>query len=136
MADVTRSQRPLSERQAEVVRRVMKEEAERAARKAAYEATKTAAPLGKGIVIEGTIISVKDQPGYAYGTTDWKMTVECDGYRVWGSVPRSLIGNIITAGCYDRLKGQRVRFVAEVLPSKGGDASFAIYKRPKQAEKL
>jgi hypothetical protein len=136
MADVIRSQRPLSERQTEVVRRIMNEEADRAARKAAYEATKTAAPLGKGITIEGTIISVKDQPGYAYNTVDWKMTVECDGYRVWGSVPSSLIGNIITAGCYGRLKGQRVRFVAEVLPSKGGDANFAIYKRPKQAEKL
>jgi DNA-binding phage protein len=136
MADVVRSQKPLSERQAEVVRRIMNEEADRAARKAAYEATKTAAPLGKNIVIEGTIISVKDQPGYAYNTVDWKMTVECDGYRVWGSVPSSLIGNIITAGCYDRLKGQRVRFVAEVVASKGGDASFAIYKRPKQAEKL
>lgn len=136
MTDVIRSQRPLSERQAEVVRRIMKEEAECAAKKAAYEATKTVASLGKGVTIEGTIISVKDQPGYAYNTVDWKMTVECDGYRVWGSVPRSLIGNIITAGCYDRLKGQRVRFVAEVLPSKGGDASFAIYKRPKQAAKL
>lgn len=135
MADVIRAQKPLSERQAEVVRRIMKEETERAAKKAAYEATKTAAPLGKGITIEGTIISVKDRPGYAYGTTDWKMTVECDGYRVWGSVPSSLVGNIITAGCYDRLKGQRVRFVAEVLPSKD-DVSFAIYKRPKQAEKL
>lgn len=64
------------------------------------------------------------------------MTVECTGYRVWGSVPSSLIGNIITAGCYAQLKGQRVRFVAEVVASKGGDASFAIYKRPKQAEKL
>jgi hypothetical protein len=136
MADVIRSQKPLSERQAEVVRRIMNEEIERTAKKAAYEATKTAAPLGKGITIEGTIISVKDQPGYAYGTVDWKMTVECEGYRVWGSVPRSLIGNTITAGCYYRLKGQRVRFVAEVVANKGGDASFAIYKRPKQAEKL
>ena len=136
MADVVRSQKPLSERQAEVVRRIMNEEADRAARKAAYEATKTAAPLGKNIVIEGTIISVKDQPGYAYGTTDWKMTVECDGYRVWGSVPSILVGNTIKASSYSELKDQRVRFVAEVAASKGGDASFAIYKRPKQAEKL
>lgn len=54
MADVIRAQRPLSERQAEVVRRIMTEEANRAAKKAVYEATKTAAPLGKG-----TIVSVK-----------------------------------------------------------------------------
>jgi len=130
------TQEPLSDRQADAVRRIMTREAERNARQAAYEASKTTAPLGKGITVEGTIISVKDQPGYAYGTTDWKMTVECAGYRVWGSVPRSLIGNIITAGCYDRLKGQQVRFVAELVPSKGEDPSFVYFKRPTKAERL
>jgi hypothetical protein len=132
MFEIVSSQKPLTANQTAAVRRIMEQEA----KQAAYEATKTAAPLGKGITIEGTILSVKDQPGYAYNTVDWKMTVECDGYRVWGSVPSSLIGNIITAGCYDALKGQRVRFVANVEPSRNGDASFAIYKRPKQAEKL
>lgn len=136
MFEIVSSQKPLTVNQTAAVRRILEQEAKRAAKQAAYEATKTAAPLGKGITIEGTIISVKDQPGYAYNTVDWKMTVECDGYRVWGSVPSALIGNIITAGCYDALKGQRVRFVANVEPSRNGDASFAIYKRPKQAEKL
>jgi hypothetical protein len=136
MFEIVSSQKPLTVNQTAAVRRIMEQEAKRAAKQAAYEATKTAAPSGKGITIEGTVISVKDQPGYAYNTVDWKMTVECDGYRVWGSVPSALIGNIITAGCYDALKGQRVRFVANVEPSRNGDASFAIYKRPKQAEKL
>jgi hypothetical protein len=135
MADVIRSQRPLTERQAEAVRRIMKEEAEHAAKKATYESAKTAAPLGKNITIEGTIISVKDQPGYNYGTTQWRMTVECDSYRVWGSVPRSLVEDaaLVTDRHYRQLTGQRVRFVAEVVPSKGDDASFAIYKRPTNA---
>lgn len=136
MADIIRSQRPLSERQADAVRRNIERDAAQTAKQAAYEASKKPAPLGKGITVEGTIISVKSQPGYAYGTTDWKMTVEADGYRVYGSVPRSLIGNIITAGCYDRLKGQRVRFVAELVPSKSEDPSFVIAKRPTKAEKI
>jgi hypothetical protein len=136
MVDRVRDLEPLSERQAEVVRDIAAREADHAARRAVYEASKTTAPLGKGLTVEGTVISVKPQDGYAYGTTDWKMTVECAGYRVWGSVPRSLIGNIITAGCYDRLKGQRVRFVAELVPSKGDDPSFVYFKRPTKAEKL
>lgn len=136
MCDMVGTQRPLSDRQAEVIRRIMKEQADRKAKQDAYEATKKAAPLGKGVTVEGTIISVKgEQDHYSYyDKTVWKMTVQCDGFRVWGTVPSSLIGPIITAGCYDELKGQKIRLTAEFVPSKG-DPSFAIFKRPR-ADKI
>jgi DNA-binding phage protein len=138
MADVIRAQKPLSERQAEVIRRIMAEGVQREAKKAAYDATKKPAPLGKGITVEGTIISLKKQETYyTYnGEVTWKMTVQCDGYRVYSTVPNSLIGNIISSTSYSDLKDQRVRFVAELVSSKGGDPSFVIAKRPKNAEKI
>lgn len=136
MADRVGTQQPLSERQAEVVRRIMDEQTAQTAKQAAYEATKKTAPLGKGVIIEGTIISIKgEQDRYSYyDKIVWKMTVECDGYRVWGSVPSSLVDPVFER--YETLRGQQVRFVAELVASKGGNESFAIFKRPTKAEKI
>jgi hypothetical protein len=136
MIDLVREQKPLTDNQANAVRRIAQAEVDRKAKQAAYDAAKKAAPLGKGVTVEGTIISVKgEQDRYSYyDKTIWKMTVECDGYRVYGSVPASLIGPIISVGCYERLRGQRVRFVATLEPSKGGDVSFVIAKRPTKAQ--
>lgn len=138
MADIVARTERLTERQADTVRRNMERTAQREARQAAYDATKKAAPLGKGITVEGIIISIKgeqDQFSY-YDKTVWKMTVQCDGYRVWGTVPSILVRNPIKNEQYENLKGQRVRFVATLEPSKGGDPSFVIAKRPTKAEKI
>ena len=131
-----RGQKPLTDNQANAIRRIAKAEADRKAKQAAYDAAKKAAPLGKGITVEGTIISVKgEQDRYSYyDKLVWKMTVECDGYRVWGTVPSVLVRNPIKDEQYIALQGQRVRFVAELVPSKDGDVSFVIAKRPTKAE--
>jgi hypothetical protein len=132
MVELIIDQTPLSERQAAAVRQNMERDASRKAK----QATKKTAPLGKGVIVAGTIISVKgEQDRYSYyDKLVWKMTVECDGYRVWGTVPSILVRNPIKSEQFEALKGQRVRFVAELVASKGGDPSFAIFKRPKDAQ--
>lgn len=125
-------QKPLTDNQANAVRQIVKQDADRKAKQATYGASKKAAPLGKGITVEGTIISIKgEQDRYSYyDKKSWKMTVECDGYRVWGTVPSILVRNPLV------LQGQRVRFVANLEPSKSGDPSFVIAKNPRGAVKL
>ena len=88
----------------------------------ARDAAKRSVPVGR-VVIEGVILSTKPQES-AYGTT-WKMLVEGDGWKVWGSIPSEIF--------QPAEKGVRVRFTATVEPSQD-DPSFGFYKRPTKAE--
>ena len=95
------------------------------------EAAKAAAEAivdGKQI-ITGEIISTKwvDEV-YCYGQRILKMVVKDDrGFKVWGTVPRSII-----EANDDALKGQRVTFSATVQASKDDD-KFGFFKRPTKA---
>ena len=103
--------------------------AEWAAKNAAENANAEAIVNGKQ-VITGEVITVKTQEGY-YGDT-LKMLVRDDrGFKVWGSVPRSLSN----AAYEDRttVKGSRVTFSATVEASED-DNKFGFYKRPTKAK--
>jgi len=103
--------------------------AEWAAKNAAENADAEAIVNGKQ-VITGVVLTVKTQEGY-YGDT-LKMLVRDDrGFKVWGSVPRSLSN----AAYEDRttVKGSRVTFSATVEASED-DNKFGFYKRPTKAK--
>lgn len=83
-------------------------------------AAQVPAPEGK-VQIEGIIVKFKCVEN-CYGST-LKMLVECDGYKVWGSVPKALM---------DAVLDDTVRFTATVERSRD-DESFAFFKRPTKA---
>lgn len=118
----------ISERQEELVLKIAREEAEKAAQKEeANEVEVPSVPVIEGrYVIEGKVVSTKWQESY-YGDT-FKMLVEVTtdegAFRVWGTVPAALSG-------VDR--GDVVRFTAAVEQSNK-DESFGFYKRPSKAE--
>lgn len=111
-------ERPLTENQAKAVRGIM----ERAAREAS-EST----PVVEGrVVITGKVLSVKERFS-AYGSV-LKITVKDDrGFRVWGTLPRSIGGQ----GC----TGRRVTFHA-IVEASDDDPAFGFFKRPTKAEIL
>jgi hypothetical protein len=81
---------------------------------------KSACPTGK-VTIEGTIVGIK-WAQTQFGSQE-KMIVESNGFKVYGSVPKSLDGVV---------KGNKVRFVATVEQSRD-DESFGFFSRPTQA---
>jgi hypothetical protein len=124
----------LSTKQAEFVTRLVgelesaeEETAKRDAVKAQEEANAKPVPTGK-VVIEGEVLTVKPVVNDfdPYGGSVLKMLVSGDGWKVWGSVPRSIDG-------VD--KGAMVRFTATVK-AKDGEPSFGYYSRPTKAEVL
>lgn len=92
------------------------------AKVAAVESAKRPVPTGR-IVVEGVVLSTKLVES-DYGVT-LKMLVEGDGWKVWGTRPRSI----------EVERGSRVRFTATVEASRE-DASFGFYSRPTKAEIL
>ncbi len=112
----------LSENQITTAFKVATDTAQRAVDKAAEADAACDVPEGRHTVT-GVIISLKDQPGYAYNTTDYKMLVKCDGYRLFGSVPSSILRNLDI--------GDTVTFAAALQPKEKG---FGFYKRPTKAE--
>lgn len=127
----------LSERQVAAVRRGITRDAERAARDAEFRANAKPVPTGKAVQVEGTVLKVDARDGYAYGTSDYVMTVECDGYRVWTRVPKALQGsaNLTIRNNYFALVGGRVRFTADITASDR-DENFGFAKRPRKAERV
>lgn len=78
---------------------------------------------GKGIIIEGEVLSVKWQEN-AYGGR-FVTTVKDDrGFIVWGSRPSKLAWE----------KGERVRFKAGEVTKSDRDETFGFFKRPTSAE--
>jgi hypothetical protein len=112
----------LSEKQIATAYKVATDQVQRAADKIAEAAAECDVPEGRHTVT-GVIVSLKDQPGYAYNTTDYKMLVKCDGYRLFGSVPTSILRNLDI--------GDTVTFAAALEPKEKG---FGFYKRPTKAE--
>lgn len=94
--------------------------AERAAEKAQGQ------PVVEGkITVEGQVLSVKWQEN-DYGSRQVMTVADDRGFKVWGSVPRS-IDNVE--------RGDRVRFNATVEASDR-DETFGFYKRPTKAVTL
>ncbi len=99
------------------------QQSEREKRDAAHEAGEDA-PEGR-IVINGIVLAFKLQSSQ-FGDT-LKMLVQDDrGFRVWGSVPKSLD---------DAERESRITFTATVTASDR-DAKFGFFKRPTKAEIL
>lgn len=106
--------------------------ATRAADKVVEEANARPVVEGKGIAVEGEILVIKYQDGYAYGALDCKMLVRLDGYKLWGTCPRNIEEAVLDVDD-STLIGKTVRFVANVEVSRD-DASFGFFKRPRKAE--
>lgn len=119
----------ISEKQVALVFKIAQQEAERAQRIADREAEAAAlaasgvrVPTGRGTV-EGTILSVREQEG-AYGF-QIKVLVQADeGWKVWGTLPRSL--------WEDARVGARISFKATITASND-DPVFGFFSRPTNA---
>lgn len=118
MKDRLQDRRPLTERQTAAVRRI--------AEKAATEATSSSpVPVTEArIVVTGEVISVKEQFN-AYGSTIKMLVRDDQGFKVWGTMPSSIMGEQCT--------GKRVTFTARVTPSDN-DETFGFFSRPTKAE--
>ena len=117
----------ITERQLAAVLKVIERDAERAERQAqwATEAELAAdAPTGK-VTVTGEILSLKSQETM-YGST-LKMIVKTeDGWKLWVTVPTSIMGTD------EGLLNKTVTLTATVTPSDR-DPKFAFGKRPTKA---
>lgn len=120
----------LSEAQVALAFKIEREERERAERAAKREAEREAllaqgvrVPTGR-LVITGTVLSIREQES-AYGF-QMKMLVQSDeGWKVWGTMPLSLMGIGVEVG-------DRVTFTAAISASDD-DPVFGFYSRPTKA---
>jgi hypothetical protein len=137
--DVTRKLRQygsLSENQTAAVRRVIATTIERQAQREQDAIENPAAPVVEGrIVVTGEVLTTKWQDS-DFGST-LKMLVRDDrGFKVWGSVPKSLQASWSSVTGEDTPsveKGNRVTFTAQVEKSRD-DETFGFFKRPTQAK--
>jgi hypothetical protein len=120
----------ISEKQVALVFKIAQQEAERAVRRAEQEAQAKAladagvrVPVGR-VDIVGKVLSTKGVDS-AYGYVV-KMLVQSDaGWKVWGTMPRSLDAQI----------GDRVTFKASITQSDD-DPVFGFFSRPTNAAVL
>jgi hypothetical protein len=117
--DVVRDGETLTDAQVAALWKAITDEAERLAKEIEV-------PEGRQVV-EVEVLKVRDEEDTfsPYGGTVWKMLVQADGFRLYGSVPSSIVGAIE--------RGSRVRFTATLQPKETG---FGFYKRPTKAEVL
>jgi hypothetical protein len=127
----------LSDRQANYLRKLVEQhdnsEAVQAARDAA-EAAKADCPRGRDVVV-GTVLSIK-ATYTAFGMVD-NMLVESDtGFRVFGTLPKSLATALEHTIYWDGAgtakfleEKPRVQFTATITPSDT-DPKFGFYTRP------
>lgn len=104
----------LSQKQADALKRACQQERDR--KKEAK--TEILPPEGRQ-EITGEVLSVKEHHSM-YGVS-LKMTVKCDGFRLWGTVPKSI----------DPQRGDTVTFTATVQPKEKG---FGFFSRPHGGE--
>lgn len=89
---------------------------------------------GKGVEVEGEVLSAKVREN-DWGV-EYKMLVRDDrGFKVWGTVPTSIIEAMDATAKIGSLKGSRVYFVANVKASDD-DPTFGFAKRPRKAALL
>ncbi len=117
----------ISTKQAGLVFRLAREQAEYAERRAAEEARAAAAPdVPEGrYTLTGEVLTTKWQES-RYGTTLKMLVLDDCGFKVWGSVPSHLD---------DLERGERIRFDATVERSDD-DPKFGFFKRPTKAQRL
>ncbi len=115
----------VSEKVLAILRKSMKSDAEYAERQAERDAQKVEVVEGKR-QIEGVISSTKYEFNrFAYnGEEILKIVVDCGGYRLYGTCPKSIADE-------ENLVGKTVRFTATV---KAKELGFGFYSRPKKAE--
>lgn len=95
----------------------------------------TVPDFAEPVAVEGTLVSLKEKD------SDWgvqikallKVATEAGVYRLWGTVPRTLLEAVDWD--YERLRGVRVAFEAKVTPSRD-DPAFGFWGYPKQARLL
>ncbi len=124
----------ISERQAELVKKIAREHTERQERREVELEAKADVPdVPEGRVeVTGTIISTKWVDGYRPDDQTLKMLVESEeGWRIWGTCPTAIL-EAVEYGT-EELKGSKVRFTAAIEPSKD-DRLFGFYKRPTKPE--
>ena len=112
----------LSERQVTAMLEAAKRSAERVAAEAAEAVNAQPLPTGT-VTIEGEVLTTKVQEN-RFGS-ELKMLVKGLGWKVWGTVPRSLEAH----------RGAVVRFTATVEASDD-DPTFGFFKRPRNAQIL
>jgi hypothetical protein len=117
----------ISDKQIALVQKIVREEKERAERKAVEDARPKARAAEGRREITGTILSVKWQESpYRYGSSLKQLVevTEQDGsvWRAWGTVP---------AAIDEVQKGAVVAFTATFKPAD--DPDFAFYSRPTKA---
>lgn len=118
----------ISDRQAWLIEKIAKEEAEKVPAEEAPEPG-TVPVTDERVTFTGKIVSIKEKVDhYAYGGYVLKMLVECnDGegpYRVYGSLPKA---------CRNADRGDIVQFGAKVQRSDD-DESFGFFSRPTKAK--
>jgi hypothetical protein len=127
----------LSDRQAEVAKRFLKEGLDRIEERARELAERKSAPAPSGrVVVTGKVLTVKEYEvedpfsgrwGSGYKTI-YKMLVEDDrGFRCFGSLPSGI--------SLEKKSGARITFRATLEPKKD-DITFAFFKRPSNAAVL
>lgn len=144
----------LSERQAEAVLNAYAKGVEIAISKVNRrfeDAEAGPAPIGDGIEVEGTVLTVKEYDSQ-YGV-NYKFLVKLDnGSKVWSTIPKmsNFEWGWEARNIYDRtrmndpyadyaeavyglFKLARVRFTANFIPGRDGDPTFSIAKRPRKA---
>lgn len=143
MADIAgraRQYGSISDKQVALLERLMgwldEAEARRAARqaqRAATLATGVTLPTEGRQVITGEIASIEVRDNGFTGGIRIVMTVRDDrGFRVWGTLPRSLDPG---HGSLDNLRGRRVTFTAAIEASER-DPLFGFISRPTKASYL
>jgi len=128
----------VSEKQAAAVEKALADRDSRHVRDEARKASFKDIPAGRGEV-EGVIVSVKNtstQVGYRT-VSQTKVLVQCDGYRLYGTVPSAVTAIAYRDGypadAASKLQGLRIRFTATVQPKEAG---FGFFSRPTGGEVL
>lgn len=131
----------LTEKQSAAVLRVMQREQERAERKIEEQKNAKPAPSGR-VEIAGEIISRRfDGDGGWDGRGSYKILIKCDGFKIWGSCPKSAIQHVWPPySDYDANRGKcpvglKIKMRATLKP-KDGDESFAFFSRPSNVDMI
>lgn len=134
----------ISDKQIELVRKIIREAPEKEAAAKARDELKAKAedvPLtDERVVIKGEVISVKEKMNDYTGYTDWKVTVQDErGFLVWGTLPSALESQWGDRddGYYGEIqamaqKGDVITFAARLTRSDK-DPKFGFFKRPTKA---
>lgn len=121
---------PISEKQAALAVSIRQKIAERAAQKRAEQENAKPVPEGR-VEVVGTILSVKTSEvsyGYHQSAIAWKALIRCDGYKLFGTIPASILDGVDDP---KTLVGSQVKFTAKVEPKEPG---FGFYSRPTSGE--